>query len=103
MNRSPTLPPESSSRWAGQEVLKESFGKKAERHDLLHEMAPYLETNLMHPHSVVLCSPQSSARATIRSKNLLVRLRESLGQVSSADFDRIGMYSYLDRAALSLL
>ena len=29
MNRSMTLPPESSSRWTGREVLKEAFGKTA--------------------------------------------------------------------------
>jgi hypothetical protein len=71
MNRSTTLPPESSSRWAGQEGLKETFGKEAERH-LLHEMGQYLETNLLHPHCVVLSSPQSLAHVTIRSKNLLM-------------------------------
>ena len=71
MNRSTTLPPESSLRWTGQEVLKETFRKEAERH-LLHEMGQYLKMNLLHLHCVVLSSPQSSARAAIRSKNLLV-------------------------------
>ena len=71
MNRSTTSPHEPSSRCAEQGILKETFGKKAEQH-LLHEMASYLETNLLHPHSVVLCSPLNSTRATIRPKNLLV-------------------------------
>jgi hypothetical protein len=35
-------------------------------------MGQYLETDMLHLHCVVLSSPQSSARATIRSKNLLV-------------------------------
>jgi len=70
MNRSTTLPPESSSRWTGQEVLKETFGTTAERH-LLHEMGQYLETDMLHLHCVLLSSPQSSARATTHSKNLL--------------------------------
>jgi hypothetical protein len=78
--------------WAGQEVLKETFGKKAERH-----LGQYLETNLLHPHCVVLSSPWSSARATIShsfrepSRVCECAFASHWAGVRSADFAREGM------------